>query len=107
MLTLSFQVIEFCEELYLSQGCTSPHLLAFLIDAYEERCLRHPSADAAVDKALGADDRVALSEKVLQLCALMRTKHDVIREKYWEYVSFNFRKNFEKCIAASELVAAV
>lgn len=62
---------------------------------YEERCLRTggPPADAAT--------LLQLSEKVLQLCAAMQNKHDIIREKYWEYVAFNFRVQFDRLMAAA------
>lgn len=101
-------VVDFCEDLYEQQGCTSPHLLAFLVDLYEERCLRlsrgGDEADTAEIHAGGGEDPEAevqrISAKLLQLCADMQNKHDTIRQKYWEYVAFNFRVQLERAAAS-------
>lgn len=82
------EVVTFVEELYAA-GCKSPHLVAFLIDMYEERCLAGgPDAD---ETKLRPE-----AERVLQLCKLMQESYDVIRAAYWEYVAFNFRSTLEQ-----------
>lgn len=68
------EVEEFCENLYNNQ-IRSPYLLAFLIDVYQEKCLRN--------KELQNE----LSKKVFDLCELMANEHDIIRKKYWIYVA--------------------
>lgn len=81
------QVVAFCEDLYGS-GVRSPHLLAFLVDMYEEKCLRvPPNSD---------DDIELLANKVSELCNSMITEHDVIRAKYWDYVRSKFNIAFER-----------
>lgn len=81
------QVVEFCEDLYNS-GVRSPHLLSFLIDLYEEKCLRNP--------ANPDDDIESLASKISELCNSLIVEHDVIRAKYWEYVRSKFQINFER-----------
>lgn len=93
-------IVDFCEELYEQQGCTSPHLIAFLIDLYEEKCLRLTRQDV-VDAEREAEMQ-RLSAKMLQLCADMQNKHDTIRQKYWEYVAFNFRMLMERSANAAK-----
>lgn len=81
------QVVAFCEELYGS-GVRSSHLLAFLVDMYEEKCLRVPP---------NPDDNVeTLANKVSELCNSMIIEHDVIRAKYWDYVRSKFNIAFER-----------
>jgi len=80
------EVVEFCEELYTS-GVRSPFLIAFLIDMYEEKCIRSDS---------DSDNIVELSSKVLEYCKLMATDYDKIREKYWDYVAGNFKIQMAK-----------
>lgn len=69
------------------QEVRSPYLIAFLIDMYEEKCLRGYDQQEDID---------ALAQKVLLLCNLMLTKFDVIRQKYWEYVAANFKIKYGK-----------
>lgn len=77
-------VIEFCEELYNSNS-RSPYLLAFLIDAYMEKCL----------KTTDAEEKETLARKVYGLCDDMSKKHDVIRRKYWQYVANELKTKLE------------
>lgn len=83
--SLPLQVVEFCEELYTS-GIRSPYLIAFLIDLYEEKCIRGDPVDNVEE----------LSAKVYEYCELMATNVDKIREKYWKYVAGNFRIQMAK-----------
>lgn len=78
--------MDFCEELYIS-GVRSPFLVAFLIDMYEEKCLRSDYDSENIDE---------LSTKVLEYCKLMATNFDKIREKYWDYVAANFKNQMAK-----------
>ncbi len=78
--------MDFCEELYTS-GVRSPFLIAFLIDMYEEKCIR---CDSDVDNI------VELTAKVFEYCKLMATDVDKIREKYWDYVAGNFKIQMAK-----------
>lgn len=87
MYLFSKQVVEFCDELYGS-GVRSPHLLAFLIDMYEEKCLRVPPKPS--------DDIELLANKLTELCNSMITEHDIIRAKYWDYVKNKFNIAFER-----------
>lgn len=84
------EVRDFCEELY-AQEVRSPYLLAFMIDMYEEVCMRG-QFDAAADD----DNLDELSKKTLELCTLQQEKADTIRQKYWEYVANNFKVQFNK-----------
>lgn len=70
------EVIAFCEELY-NNNSRSPYLLAFLIDANVEKCL----------KCSEPEEKETLARKVYSLCDDMSKKHDVIRRKYWQYVA--------------------
>ncbi|TMW46935.1 hypothetical protein DOY81_007991 [Sarcophaga bullata] len=70
------EVIAFCEELY-NNNSRSPYLLAFLIDANVEKCL----------KCSEPEEKETLARKVYGLCDDMSKKHDVIRRKYWQYVA--------------------
>jgi len=80
------EVAEFCEELYTS-GVRSPFLIAFLIDMYEEKCIRRDS---------DSDNIEELITKVLGYCTMMATDVDKIREKYWDYVAGNFKIQMSK-----------
>lgn len=94
------EVVEFCEELY-GYGVTSPYLIAFLIDLYEEKYLRHICNNSNVDDnneqknvVTGdgtANEQQMLFDKVLELCEIMELQHDTIRKKYWHYVADNFK----------------
>lgn len=75
------EVIEFCEDLY-NTGHRSPFLIAFLIDTYEEICLKEYEND---DKCNN------YAKKVFELCEIMSKKHDIIRRKYWDYVAEKLR----------------
>lgn len=77
--------MEFCEELYQA-GVRSPYLLSFLVDIYEEMCL----------KPNGEHDLQTLAQKVSLLCQELAKEHDTIREKYWKYVEDRFLINFER-----------
>jgi len=79
------EVVEFCEDLY-ETGVRSPYLLSFLIDMYEEKCLRNN----------GEDDVDLLASKISELCDSMKTTHDTIRARYWEYVNEKFKLAFER-----------
>jgi len=81
------EVADFCEDLY-SSGVRSPYLLSFLIDLYEEKCLRVPPNPE--------DDIELLANKISELCDSLITEHDVIRAKYWEYVRSKFNLSFER-----------
>lgn len=76
------QVVDFCEELYVS-GVRSPYLLAFLIDMYQERRLD------LMDN--NGDEANELEQKVSELCNQMISTHDTIRAKYWEYILNKFK----------------
>lgn len=83
-----------------TSGVRSPFLIAFLIDSYEEKCLRCES---------DVDNIEELSAKVLEYCNLMATNVDQIRGKYWDYVAGNFKiqmgknqRNSKKSVETSE-----
>lgn len=78
-------MLEFCEELYIS-GVRSPHLLAFIIDMYEEICLK---------KSDGHDVEL-LAAKLSEICQGLASTHDAIRCKYWKYVEDRFKIAFER-----------
>ena len=78
-------MVDFCEELY-KQDVRSPFLLSFLIDLYEEKSLEETNTTEQAE---------ALAKKAMQLCILLMTKYDVIRQKYWEYVSENIKMKFQ------------
>ncbi|XP_037025203.1 protein farnesyltransferase/geranylgeranyltransferase type-1 subunit alpha [Bradysia coprophila] len=80
------EVVDFCEELYTA-GVRSPHLIAFLIDLYEEKCIRGNTDEDNVEE---------LSKKVFDYCKMMATDVDKIREKYWEYVAGNFKIQMDR-----------
>lgn len=65
-------------------------MIAFLIDMYEEKCLRN------VDGDMQQTTDEHLPEKVLQLCNRMATEYDSIREKYWQYVGEHFQVKLTK-----------
>ncbi|KAH8298079.1 hypothetical protein KR018_006243 [Drosophila ironensis] len=77
-------VVAFVEQLYQS-GNRSPHLIAFLIDLYQEQALQLKTS---------SDDQLA--RKVYELCEAMATKHDVIRRKYWQYVATRLKDQLSK-----------
>lgn len=79
------QVLDFCEELF-DAGVRSPHLLSFLIDIYEEKCLKNP----------GDDESEGMAKKIADICQLLITTHDVLRLKYWQYVENRFKTAFER-----------
>lgn len=77
-------MVDFCEELY-RLGIRSPYLLSFMLDMYQEKCLRDSQ-----------DDNVAeLVQKVNEICNGMITTHDTIRAKYWQYVLNKFKLDME------------
>lgn len=77
------QVVDFCEELYVS-GVRSPFLLAFLVDLYSEKCLDWNEGN-------NEDDPKELEEKVNELCNQLKSTHDTIRAKYWDYILNKFK----------------
>ncbi|XP_055300959.1 protein farnesyltransferase/geranylgeranyltransferase type-1 subunit alpha [Sitodiplosis mosellana] len=77
------EVVDFCEELYVS-GVRSPFLLAFLVDLYQEKRLDW-------DESNNEDDPKQLEEKVNELCNQLISTHDTIRAKYWEYILNKFK----------------
>lgn len=81
------QVVEFCEDLYNS-GVRSPYLLAFLIDLYQEKCLREPYTDE--------ENIDSLVNKVTELCNSMVVSHDTIRAKYWQYIHNKFKIDLDR-----------
>ena len=88
------EVIDFCEDLY-DNGVRSPYLLAFLIDLYEEQCLKeNTTGDDEADENI--IDKNELKIKILELCECMATNYDTIRKKYWEYVAEHFIKKYNK-----------
>lgn len=89
------EVVDFCEELY-ANGVTSPYLIAFLIDLYEEKYLRSLTCSRTTTNDQQPDNEQNLFDKVLQLCQLMETQHDTIRQKYWHYVADSFKLKVTK-----------
>lgn len=83
-LTFASQVVDFCEELYRS-GVRSPYLLSFILDMYQEKCLRGSPEDNIVELEL----------KVNEICNGMITSHDTIRAKYWQYVLNKFKLDMD------------
>ncbi|XP_063242950.1 protein farnesyltransferase/geranylgeranyltransferase type-1 subunit alpha [Bacillus rossius redtenbacheri] len=65
---------QFCDELYAA-GNRSPHLLAFLVDAYEDRA------------ETGCDDSQRLLQEAVKLCHALASEHDTIRREYWKHVA--------------------
>lgn len=84
------EVVEFCEELY-QNGVTSPYLIAFLIDLYEEKYLRYLNHNNEQIDITSNINEQNLFDKVLQLCEIMELQHDTIRQKYWHYVADSFK----------------
>jgi protein farnesyltransferase/geranylgeranyltransferase type-1 subunit alpha len=82
-LTKVARVVEFCEDLY-SKRCTSPHLLAFIIDIIEERLsIQGDSIDKTqLNRALTIADSLA-------------NEHDKIRNEYWNYIKRNLSVSFD------------
>lgn len=78
------EVIAFCEELY-NCNSRSPYLLAFLVDAYMEKCL----------KATEMEEKEIMSRKVYNLCDDMSKEHDIIRRKYWQYVANDLKSKLD------------
>ncbi|XP_037927411.1 protein farnesyltransferase/geranylgeranyltransferase type-1 subunit alpha [Teleopsis dalmanni] len=79
------EVIEFSEELY-NAGNRSPFLLSFLIDLYQEQCLRNECAE----------ERDVLARKVYGLCDELAKKHDHIRRKYWGYIADKLKEELNE-----------
>lgn len=79
------QIVEFCEELYRS-GERSPYLLSFILDLYQERCIRGNTEDNVAE----------LDVKINEICNGMITTHDTIRAKYWQYVLNKFKLDMER-----------
>ncbi|XP_076464343.1 protein farnesyltransferase/geranylgeranyltransferase type-1 subunit alpha-like [Babylonia areolata] len=74
---------KFCQQLY-DQGTRSPHLLACMVDSYEEML------------ELGCDSADAVLQKALQLCGALSDEHDIIRREYWQYMSRNLASKYGK-----------
>lgn len=82
------QVVDFCEELYAT-GVRSPFLLAFLVDLYQEQRLDWNENN-------NDDDPKELEDKVTELCNQLKSTHDTIRSKYWEFILNKFRLKLEQ-----------
>lgn len=81
-LTRVDSVVEFCEDLY-TKSCTSPHLLAFMVDIIEERLISQ-----------GDTTDVAQLKRALTLVDSLANEHDKIRKEYWNYIHRNLSANF-------------
>lgn len=88
------QVVDFCDELYVS-GVRSPFLLAFLVDMYQEKRLEF-------DDTNNEDDPKLLEEKVYDLCNQLISTHDTIRAKYWEYILNKFKIKLSRNVSDNE-----
>ena len=64
-----------CEEL-LQTGCDSPYLLGFLVELYRARL-----------EDGGASDQTDLVRKISDLCGKLSGEVDIVRAKYWTFVS--------------------
>ncbi|XP_013383155.1 protein farnesyltransferase/geranylgeranyltransferase type-1 subunit alpha [Lingula anatina] len=67
-------LMEFCHKLY-QENIRSPHLLAFMIDCYENML------------ELKKDDKQAALNQALKMCESLATEYDTIRKEYWNYIS--------------------
>jgi len=73
------EVKEFCEQLY-AKGSRSPYLMSFLMDLYQEECL----------KSSNPENREELARKVYAFCDQLSKQYDIIRRNYWQYVAEQF-----------------
>jgi len=69
------EVTSKCEEL-LQTGCDSPYLLGFLVELYRGRL-----------EDGGAADQTDLVRKISDLCGKLSGEVDIVRAKYWTFVS--------------------
>jgi protein farnesyltransferase/geranylgeranyltransferase type-1 subunit alpha len=77
----STAVTAFCDELYAPpESCRSPHLLAFLVDAIEERLSTAPDP--------------VLLEKAISMAQSLADEHDKIRTTFWNHVVCSLRDNY-------------
>ncbi|GFS49497.1 hypothetical protein NPIL_411641 [Nephila pilipes] len=81
-------VTEFVENL-LASGCTSPHLLGFMIDCREEGLLVKTTPEALM--------------KTVGLCIQLAKHHDVIRREYWKFIGRNLQSIYSADEVLSEL----
>ncbi|XP_025093432.1 protein farnesyltransferase/geranylgeranyltransferase type-1 subunit alpha-like [Pomacea canaliculata] len=76
-------IMEFCQGLY-DQSIRSPHLLACMVDIYEEKL------------ELGCDNPEGTLDKALKLCKALAEEFDTIRAEYWQYVSRTLATKYGK-----------
>lgn len=79
------KVMKLCQQLY-SEGCRVNHLLACIIDICQER---HKEKDPP--------DSLFHVDNALKLCVDLADKYDVIRKKYWEFISDQLKESFNEC----------
>ena len=64
-----------CEEL-LQSGCDSPYLAGFLVELYKLQLEDNPEAD-----------KTALVAKISDICNKLAGEIDIVRCKYWRFIS--------------------
>lgn len=62
----------------------SPFLLAFLVDLYQERRYDWNEENTEIDPK-------QMEDNVKELCDQLKTTHDTIRAKYWEFILNKFQ----------------
>lgn len=85
--SLTSQVLtqDFCDKLYGSKGCRSPHLLAFILDMIHEE-LTKLNRSARTQK-----DKCTLKKKAEEICDTLKTT-DQVRSKYWSYIGLKMKE---------------
>ncbi|OQV16477.1 Protein farnesyltransferase/geranylgeranyltransferase type-1 subunit alpha [Hypsibius exemplaris] len=81
-----------CSDLY-SQNIRSPYLLAFMIDMYDEDIAQGFQATTDIQKG-------ELLARVKAICSDLAVKHDVVRKAYWNYLSQQLAKKYERFLPA-------
>lgn len=95
------EVRQFCERLYGEEGLRAPHLLAYMIDMYDEWVEESVQGGGVMKGCLEPAQRTQLVQSMLKMCSELSDVHDTIRTQYWMYVARTLSTKYSDYISTT------